>query len=42
MNINIIEYQVKVIINLYILNPVIYSGIFNITPAWIERTWNDR
>ena len=40
MNIN--EYQLQININLYILNPVIYSGIFNIIPAWMERSLNDQ
>jgi len=39
---NMNEYQLEVNKNLYILNPVIYSVIFNITPAWIERSLNNR
>ena len=39
MNIN--EYQLKVNFNLDILNPVIYYGIFNITPAWMEWSLKD-
>ena len=36
------EYQLQINSNLYILNPVIYSGIFNITHAWMERSLDDR
>ena len=44
MTMNTNEYQRTVVsnINLYILNPVIYSGSFNITPARMEKIWNDR